>query len=220
MSTTRTTRLRAASAAGLLLILVLLFFYCGPSSRETQRITAQPAPGIEAVPVPVPVPADDRLEATPPAAQTSAPGPPSPVALPDPLLSETIPLAAIPAVKAPAVKVPVAAPPPTPARNVPAYVTAAPPWVEAQPVEEPSPAAAVPDPDLLIADAASNRFRPDVAATAFKRLSAGTPIQSDAHSLGVLEPCDTGASACAGGLAPGQAVGTGNDWTGFVLPGF
>jgi hypothetical protein len=107
-----------------------------------------------------------------------------------------------------------------PVAAAPAPVETAARPIETLPVVGAPGPAPVPDQDLLIADAAFRRFKPNVAAMALESLSVGTRIQGDESSLNLLQPCDTAASGCAAGLAPGQVVGTPNDWIGVVLPGF
>ncbi|MGE4609086.1 MAG: hypothetical protein AAEJ52_20325 [Myxococcota bacterium] len=198
MPTAKTNRLLVPGAVILILVVLLLLCYRGPSSQDSQPVAEQPVPVIEALPVP-----EEAVESLPiasvagePAEPTVAPVP-VPVVEPEPVVPTPMPVAAAPA---------------------PVETAARP--IETLPVVGAPGPAPVPDQDLLIADAAFRRFKPNVAAMALESLSVGTRIQGDESSLNLLQPCDTAASGCAAGLAPGQVVGTPNDWIGVVLPGF
>ena len=211
MPTAKTNRLLVPGAAGAAVIVLLLLYCCGPGSQDSLPIAEESVPLSEPIPVvteviveeiPVASVADDSPEPVVEAAPPPAPEP------------EVVAVVAVPAVEA--------KPPAAPA--VPrAPVAAPPPVVEAKAPEAarvPTTPEPLPEQDLLIADAAHRRFKPNVAADALASLSVGTPIQGDENSLSVLQPCDTAASGCAAGLQPGQVVGTPNDWTGVLLPGF
>ena len=208
MSTPGISRVNVMATAGLILLALLLWSYCGPMNQTS----------------------DSVVVAEPPAESSLSPVIPAPP--PDPLpVKESVPVAATAPVEA-AIEESVSAailavesdPAPIPVVVAPVPVVVPPPVVEevALPsVSAPAPAfERVPEQDLLIAKRASERFVPDVAALADANLAMGVPIQGDESSLNVLQPCDTPASACAGGFDPAPATGGPGNWTGVVLPGF
>lgn len=214
MPTAKTNRLLVPGAAGAIVIALLLLYCCGPTNRDSQPIAEEPVPQSELIPVApeaivegIALP-ETPADSLPMAAVPADSSEPVVEAVPEPqvVAAATVPTAAAKPPAAPA-------PPPAP-------VSAPPPVVVAKAPETPPAPAPVPQQDLLIADAAHGRFTPNVAADALASLSVGTPIQGDENSLSVLQPCDTAASGCAAGIQPGQVVGTPNDWTGVVLPGF
>lgn len=204
MTTPKTVRLTVLASAGLTLVALFFWSDCGQVSQDSQPVAEQAVPPIEAVPM-----AEEVIEAAPIAPFAGEPAEELAVAV-------AVPVAAPVARAEPVVDAPVpvvAAPPPAPVKAVRRRSEPLP--TVSAPALEP-----VPEQDLLIADAASARFTPEVAALALAGLGVGAPIQGDDNSLNVLQPCDTAASGCAAGLAPGQVIGAANDWTGFVLPGF
>lgn len=206
MSTSKTRRRTVAASAGLIVAALLLWSYCGQGPRELPPV-AEPTR-----PEPEPAPLAEEFEELAPVAPFA--GEPAEELAAAALIPAAVPVVEPePVVPEPEPVVPVAAPAPIPA-EVAQPLSVPRPAVSAAPPETP------PEEDLLIADSASQRFTPDVAAISVGGLDVGAPIQGDESALDVLQPCDLAASGCGAGLAPGQVIGTANDWSGFVLPGF
>ncbi|MAI81038.1 MAG: hypothetical protein CL917_19010 [Deltaproteobacteria bacterium] len=210
MSTPGISRVNVMATAGLILLALLLWSYCGPMNQTSDSVVVAEPPEEGSLPPVMPDPPLDPLPV-----KESVPVPVAVTAPVEAAAEESV-SAAILAVESDSAPIPVVV--------APVPVVVPPPVVEevALPsVSAPAPAfEPVPEQDLLIAKRASERFVPDVAALADANLAMGVPIQGDESSLNVLQPCDTPASACAGGFDPAPATGGPGNWTGVVLPGF